>query len=41
MFFKTTLLIHLYVKVGIILTCGIHLHDSFISLSGEGLSWSW
>ena len=34
-FFIITLLSRLYVRVGILLTCGKHLHDRIISLKGD------
>ena len=33
--FIITLFVRLYVRVGILLTCGKHLHDRIISLRGE------
>jgi hypothetical protein len=34
--FIITMLARLYVKVGILLTCGKYLHDPIISLRGDG-----
>jgi hypothetical protein len=36
--FKTTLLTQLYLRVDILFTCGKHLHDCIISLSGDSLA---
>jgi len=36
-FFMITLIARLYVSVGILLSCGKHLHDHIISLRGEVL----
>jgi hypothetical protein len=34
-FFIIKLLVRLYVRVGILLSCGKHLHDRLISIRGE------
>ena len=36
MLLKITLFVRLYVMVGILLTCGKHLHNRTISLQGGG-----
>ena len=40
MFIEITMLTQLYAKVGMLFTCGKHLHDHIISLRGHAHVWT-